>query len=84
MIDVSRAGWKRCSTQVSHALARAFMRLRRWVAEGASSRSPSRNPKEAGVTDKSASSEKRSMTPNTLDKEVPPLKTTWGAMAGVA
>ena len=66
------------------ALASAFMRLIRAVAEGASSRSASENPSEAGVTERLASSEKRSMTPKTFDKDVPPLKTTLVAISGVA
>ena len=58
----------------------ASRRVRLFIAVKTDSSAPTK----AGDIDRSMSSEKRSITPYTLDSDVPPLNTRCGARAGSA
>ncbi len=59
-----------------HAASSSFIRSVRLFRLAARSTDSSPMPKNSGLTDKSISSEKRSIALNTFDNDVPPLKTS--------
>src|SRR4030065_864403 len=60
----------------------SFMAASRWVRLVKVSKAWGSAPTNSGDTEMSMSSENRSITPNTFESEVPPLKTRWGANSG--